>query len=93
MRGGQLVARAVLIGALAAGLGLGGCGRKGALDPPPSASLTNNQPVNAPPALGEQPNPFAAAPSSEPPPANAASAAPGSQPPAKKTFFLDWLLN
>jgi predicted small lipoprotein YifL len=91
MRGGHLVARAVLVGALAAGLGLGGCGRKGSLDPPPSASVTNNQPINAPPSLGEQPNPFSMAPSPEPLPA-VPSTAPGAPPPPKKTFILDWLL-
>jgi len=32
-------ARLLLIGALAASLGLAGCGRKGPLDPPPGASL------------------------------------------------------
>ncbi len=92
MSGGHLVARAVLVGALAAGLALGACGRKSGLDAPPSASLANNQPINQPPSLGEQPNPFQAAPPppGEPPPATAPSA-PG-QTPAKKTFILDWLL-
>jgi len=90
MRGGQRVARAVVIGALAAGigLGLGGCGRKGALDAPPSASVSGNQPINAPPSLGEQPNPFSMAPPEAPP----AAAPPGGQPAQKKTFILDPLL-
>jgi len=97
MRGGQLVARAVLVGALAAGLGLGGCGRKGSLDPPPSASISNVQPVNPPPALGEQPNPFAAAPPPAAPAGEQAlpavpSTAPGAKAPQQKTFILDWLL-
>jgi predicted small lipoprotein YifL len=39
--------RFVLIGALAASLGLAGCGRKGPLDPPPSASLAGEQSVPA----------------------------------------------
>jgi predicted small lipoprotein YifL len=76
---------------------LGGCGRKGALDPPPSASLANDQQVNMPPSLGEQNRPFAgpppsATPSGGTPPAAASSAASGSQPPANRTFILDWLL-
>jgi len=33
------LARLALIGTLAAALGLGACGRKGPLDPPPGASL------------------------------------------------------
>jgi len=33
------IARIALIAALAAALGLGACGRKGPLDPPPGASL------------------------------------------------------
>lgn len=32
-----------LIGALVASLGLGACGRKGPLDPPPGASLAGDQ--------------------------------------------------
>ncbi|HVV61632.1 MAG TPA: lipoprotein [Pseudolabrys sp.] len=35
---GRPFVRLALIGALAAALGLAGCGRKGPLDPPPSAS-------------------------------------------------------
>jgi predicted small lipoprotein YifL len=90
MSGGRIVSRAVLVGALVAGFALGGCGRKGALDPPPSASLTNPQSANMPPSLGEQPSPFVAPSSEAPPPA--ASATAGQQPAAKKTFILDWLL-
>ena len=39
--------RLALIGALAAALGLAACGRKGPLDPPPSAALTNNPGASA----------------------------------------------
>jgi predicted small lipoprotein YifL len=35
--------RLAVVGALAAALGLGACGRKGSLDPPPSSSLTGEQ--------------------------------------------------
>jgi predicted small lipoprotein YifL len=38
--------RLALIGALAASLGLAACGRKGPLDPPPSASLAGEQEAN-----------------------------------------------
>ena len=37
------VLRLVLIGALAALIGLSACGRKGPLDPPPGASVTGQQ--------------------------------------------------
>ncbi len=37
------VSRLALIGALVAAFGLAGCGRKGALDPPPSAAATGEQ--------------------------------------------------
>jgi predicted small lipoprotein YifL len=36
--------RLALIGAAVMALGLSGCGRKGPLDPPPGASLTNEPP-------------------------------------------------
>ena len=86
--------RLAVIAAVAAVV-LAGCGRKGPLDAPPSASISNNQPINPPPSLGEQSNPFgAAAAPSEPPPQAAppADAAAGARPPEKKSFFLDWLL-
>jgi len=40
--------RLALIGALAASLGLAACGRKGPLDPPPSASLAGEQQAATP---------------------------------------------
>jgi predicted small lipoprotein YifL len=40
--------RLALIGALAASLGLAACGRKGPLDPPPSASLAGEPQANLP---------------------------------------------
>src|SRR5437879_3062938 len=38
------VARVAALGALAAALALAGCGRKSALDPPPGAAITGQQP-------------------------------------------------
>lgn len=75
---------AVLTGAL----GLAACGRKGPLDPPPSAGLTPTTAYTPRPGLGEEhygSPPGAGA----PPPAAAAAPAP---PPQQKTFFLDFLL-
>ena len=39
----RLFFRLALVGVLAASLGLGACGRKGPLDPPPGASLAGDQ--------------------------------------------------
>jgi predicted small lipoprotein YifL len=83
--------RLALVAAMTAALGLAACGRKGPLDPPPSAGLTP-PPAYAPrPSLGEEnygPTPLpvertaaAAPPAATPPP-----------PPPPKTFFLDFLL-
>src|SRR5215471_15607522 len=74
--------------ALAAALALGGCGRKGPLDPPPSAAIA---PAPDQPSLGDNPDPnmggYRRAPNS------AAAAQPaGPLPPDKRTFILDPLI-
>jgi predicted small lipoprotein YifL len=46
------VSRLSMIAVLAAGLALAGCGRKGALEPPPSASVASVPPGSGP-SLGE----------------------------------------
>lgn len=88
MRWFDRLARMALVGALMAALGVGGCGRKGALDPPPSASLSGNQaaPSHADPA----PDAFLLGGRAEPPPPDAPSPL---GPAARRTFFLDWLIN
>jgi predicted small lipoprotein YifL len=77
--------RLLLAGAVALAL-LAGCGRKGALEPPPSASLSQGE-ANAQPGLGEEQPPGLfpgeSARRSKPPPA---------PPPPSKPFILDWLL-
>jgi len=45
--------RLALIGALAASFALAACGRKGPLDPPPSASLAGDQPAPSGQAVPE----------------------------------------
>jgi predicted small lipoprotein YifL len=47
----QTLTRIAVIGALVAALGLAGCGRKGGLDPPPGASIAE-QNAGARPGLG-----------------------------------------
>ena len=83
--------RLALAATMMAALGLAACGRKGGLDPPPSAGLTTPQSYASRPSLGEEANGLT------PPPADdRARAAPASAtappPPPKKTFFLDFLL-
>jgi predicted small lipoprotein YifL len=77
----RLSARLILIGALVGALGLAGCGRKGPLEPPPSASIAqpalgpNGQPVAAPSeGFDEQGRPVAPR---------------GKQ----QRFLLDWLID
>jgi predicted small lipoprotein YifL len=70
--------RIAAIGALVAGLGLAGCGRKGGLDPPPGASIVDPADVpqpNAGPVVG--PDGKAVAPAQAP----------------RRWTPLDWLLN
>jgi predicted small lipoprotein YifL len=81
--------RLALVAAMTAALGLAACGRKGPLDPPPSAGLAP-PPAYAPrPSLGEEN--YGPAP---PPVERTAVAAPpaAATPPPPKTFFLDFLL-
>ena len=87
--------RLALVAAMMAALALAACGRKGPLDPPPSAGLPPPPaPAYAPrPSLGEENYGPAPPPASDP--AHAAAAAPpplaATQPPPK-TFPLDFLL-
>jgi predicted small lipoprotein YifL len=75
-------ARLAFAAALIAAAGLAACGRKGALDPPPSAAL----PASEVPA-GAEPNPFRVPGAQEQP------AQPPTPTTTRKSFFLDWLLN
>jgi predicted small lipoprotein YifL len=91
-RWSRIALAAVLTGAL----GLAACGRKGPLDPPPSAGLTPNTAYAPMPSLGESHEgvPFGGAIAPPPPPAAPAPppGAPPAPPPPQKTFFLDFLL-
>ena len=75
----NLSVRSALAAALALALGVAGCGRKGALDPPPGG-------LAEPTVIGAQPAPA-------PGPDGQVAAAPPAPQPAKKTTPLDWLLN
>ena len=84
-------ARLPMLGALAAALGLTGCGRKGPLDPPPAALTQPGQAAAAPePVFGV--NPMARDPQSEPK-ASDSSGRPIAPKGAKKPLPLDWLLD
>ncbi len=80
--------RVAMLAVIIAAAGLSGCGRKGSLDPPPTAALTS--PVPAGPSMGEQ---------SDSPTHSLVTPAPAPQPapppPAggRKWFPLDFLLN
>jgi predicted small lipoprotein YifL len=75
---------AMMFGAVA----LAGCGRKGSLDLPPSAAVSN--PQQAYPSLGEQGD---SPTQSMAPPPPAPQAAPPPPPAGRKWFPLDFLLN
>ncbi|MBV9427134.1 MAG: hypothetical protein JO084_05395 [Bradyrhizobiaceae bacterium] len=75
----NLSIRCALAATVALALGLGACGRKGALDPPPGG-------LAEPTVIGAQPAPA-------PGPDGQVAAAPAAPQPAKKTTPLDWLLN
>ena len=81
----SLCTRCALAAALALALGLGGCGRKGALDPPPGG-LADPTVIGAQPAPPPGPDGQVAA-------AAGPNAPPAAQPPARKQFLLDWLIN
>jgi predicted small lipoprotein YifL len=91
--GGRLALAATMVAALA----LAACGRKGPLDPPPSA-LSNPQPYASRPSIGEESDTLAPRATDDHQPlrsqadAAAPPANPGATPPPKKTFFLDFLL-
>ena len=86
--GDRSVLRLATFVALGIALTLGGCGRKGPLDPPPSAAIS---PVPDQPSLGDNNDPnmtgFRRAPS-----ATAAAPPPQAQPADKRTFILDPLI-
>jgi predicted small lipoprotein YifL len=88
MNGFERYGRLAVVVALVIGFGLGGCGRKGALDAPPSAAVAGGAAVapqpSAEPADGFLTGRRAAAPPLEAPLPPTA---------ARKSFFLDWLLN
>jgi predicted small lipoprotein YifL len=84
--------RLALVAVMTAALGLAACGRKGPLDPPPSAGITP-PPASAPhSSLGEEN--YGPLPVGERPRTAAAVPPPAATqpPPPPKTFFLDFLL-
>jgi predicted small lipoprotein YifL len=89
--------KAALVGALVVSFGLAGCGRKGPLDPPPSASMDNAAPAARDPTLA---NPIGVSPigsggSSRPASESGVDAAgrPAASKGPDRPLFLDRLLN
>jgi predicted small lipoprotein YifL len=86
--------RLAVIGALAAALGLVGCGRKGPLDPPPSASVAEpveSAPQRPGPAGGV--NPLAAPAKPSAPEVFGPGGEPIAPKGAQKSLFLDWFID
>jgi predicted small lipoprotein YifL len=81
--------RIALVAVLTSALGLAACGRKGPLDPPPSAGLSPNTAYTPIPSLGDEHYGVPPGGAAPPPPTAAAVPAPA---PQQKTFFLDFLL-
>jgi len=79
-----------LVLALAAGLALAGCGRKGALEAPPSAALPQGPVVTNPGDPPPDPSLAAVLPEAAPAPPQSPSLA---APPRQGSTPLDWLLN
>jgi predicted small lipoprotein YifL len=75
--------------ALAAALALGGCGRKGPLDPPPSAAIA---PAPDTPSLGDANDPNMTGGFRRPPPATVTAQPTVPSPSDKRTFILDPLI-
>ncbi len=88
--GDRHVLRLAALAALGAAVALSGCGRKGPLDAPPSASMSPPPPDQ--PSLGEMSDPNT--PGFRRPPREAAVAPPPTAPvpPEKRTFILDPLI-
>lgn len=97
MTSNRLRAARVLAFALILPLALAACGRKGALDPPPSAAIpppaqsAPGAPGAAPTTFIDPTTPVGGAQETRPAPVQTTQAAPAAQPP-KKTFFLDPLI-
>jgi predicted small lipoprotein YifL len=82
------VARALAV-AFVAALSLTACGRKGPLDPPPSAAIPPGPPAS--PAPAQYVDPTTPTGGAQPAPVQTTQAAPAPQT-QKKTFFLDPLI-
>ncbi|HVX91893.1 MAG TPA: lipoprotein [Xanthobacteraceae bacterium] len=85
----RLPIRLAAVAMLIAACGLAACGRKGALEPPPSAQLAEPQPAAAPEARRSPADVLVGTPGARETPQQTTqqAAAP------KKHFFLDWLLD
>jgi predicted small lipoprotein YifL len=86
--------RLAMAAAMLAALALSACGRKGMLDPPPTAATPTPQSYTSRPSLGQENDSLLATDTGEPAPARPPAARPAAStaPPPPKTFFLDFLL-
>jgi predicted small lipoprotein YifL len=81
--------RLAAVAALAAALALGGCGRKGPLDPPPSAAIA---PAPDQPSLGDNSDPNMTGGYRRAPSATVAAQPSQPPPPDRRGFILDPLI-
>jgi len=86
----QPLLRVAALTVLGAVLALGGCGRKGPLDPPPSAAIS--PPPTEQPSLGETYDPNTPGYRRAPRETAVAPTATGPVPPDKRSFILDPLI-
>jgi predicted small lipoprotein YifL len=82
--------RLAALAALGSALALTGCGRKGPLDPPPSAAIA--PPPSSQPGLGELNDPNTPGYRRPPQQPVVAAAPPANAPPPQRSFFLDFLI-
>lgn len=91
--GDRRLLRLAALAALASALALAGCGRKGALDPPPSASVTPPPAPDERTSLGQIADPntpgYLRGPQQ---PVAAAAPSTTASPPPQRSFFLDFLI-
>jgi predicted small lipoprotein YifL len=90
--GDRRLLRLATLAALVSALALAGCGRKGPLEPPPSASVTAPPAPDERTSLGQGYDPNTPGFLRAPQQPTVAAAPSTTAPPAQRSFFLDFLI-